>query len=149
MTTISDLYGFVEAFDLRAEVREIMEESAEDLISLNQSQMYRESVDSFGRQILPEYYFEEYRQEKIKLNPGLGGLVDLNYTGAFYAGFYVDYTDDEYLIDSNDEKRDDLASKYGSQIFGLTPDSVEIFTDNIFRPELKDRIEANLGLKME
>jgi hypothetical protein len=145
--TINEAYRRFSRLDLRAQVPVIIELTSEQIILLNQAQLYQESKDSFGNS-LGGYYFQWYEDLKKEMNPGLGGLVDLYLTGAFYSGFFVRVENDVFIIGSNDSKSGDLESKYGQAIFGLTDESKAKYTVEAFFSALKNYIEEVSGFAM-
>ena len=144
--TIAEAYRRFSRLDLRGQVPIIFELTEEELILLNQAQLYTESIDKDGDP-LGGYQQIEYEEMKIEMNPQLGGRVDLYFSGAFYSGFYVEVLKDEYIIGSKDEKSELLSNKYGMAIFGLTDESKARYTREIFFRALKNYIETT-GFKM-
>jgi hypothetical protein len=145
--TIAEAYRRFQRVDLRGQVPLIIELTAEQIISLNQSQLYGASLDSLGNE-LGGYWQEWYEDLKKSMNPALGGKVDLNLTGDFYRGFYVEVKGENIIIGSSDSKSDDLESKYGKAIFGLSQESKEDYTLNIFFNSLKNYIEGITKVQM-
>ena len=134
--------------DLRSQVPIIIELTSEQIILLNQAQLYQSSIDSLGNN-LGGYYFEWYEDLKKGMNPGLGGLVDLYLTGAFYSGFFVRVEGEEIIIGSTDSKSDDLETKYGKAIFGMTDESKARYSLGVFFTGLRNYIEGITGLTMK
>jgi hypothetical protein len=144
--TIAEAYRRFSRLDLRSQVPIIFELTKEEMILLNQAQLYTESIDKDGDP-LGGYKQIEYENLKIEMNPQLGGRVDLYLTGEFYAGFYVEVLKDEYIIGSKDSKSEELENKYGTAIFGLTDESKARYTREIFFRALRNYIETT-GFKM-
>lgn len=98
----------------------VMQDNDNVAIQLNWEQLDRGRNNlnkSLGR-----YRNRVYAQMKKRLNPR--GVVDLNLTGRFWAGFYVseivlDKSEFYILLYSSDSKTEDLVKKYGSNLFGL------------------------------
>ena len=145
--TINEAVRRFERVDLRNQVPVIVELTKDEIILLNQAQMYQSSIDSEGNQ-LGGYYFKYYEDLKKGLNPGLGGKVDLYLTGDFYGGFYVKVEDMEFIIGSNDSKSDELENKYG-KIFGLTDESRTIYAKGVFFQALRNFIEGITKISMQ
>lgn len=73
--------------------------------------------------------------------------VTLKDTGQFYENIFVDVNSETFEIDSNDPKSEALQKKYGSRIFGLTPESRGEYVLYHFFPALRDRVTRKLGFK--
>jgi hypothetical protein len=138
--TINEAYKRVKNLDLRAQVPIIIELTSEELIMLNQAQLYTKSIDRDG-EALGGYQSQFYEDLKKGMNPQLGGLVDLNLTGDFYGGFYVRVEDTEFIIGSTDEKSQELENKYGKDIFGITDDSRGEYIRTAFFIALKNYLQ--------
>lgn len=146
--TINEAYRRFSRLDLRSQVPIIIELTSEQIILLNQAQLYQSSMDSLGNN-LGGYYFEWYEDLKKGLNPGLGGLVDLYLTGNFYSGFFVRVEGGEIIIGSTDSKSDDLETKYGKAIFGLSDMSKAQYSLGVFFTGLRNYIEGVTGITMK
>jgi hypothetical protein len=70
----------------------------------------------------------------------------LNYSGAFYDGFYLTVDKDNLILtfNSNDRKTPDLIGKYGKNIFGLNYDNQQKLNYEIIKPELDKYIRQYL-----
>ena len=126
----------------------IIELSAEEIILLNQAQLFTQSVDKDG-DALGGYATIEYEELKRGLNPSLDGLVDLRLTGDFYGGFYVSVNDTEFIIGSTDEKETILQNRYGKAIFGLTDSNKAQYTKDIFFKALKNYLQNMTGFGLQ
>lgn len=147
MSTISDVYERFKRLDLRGQVPIIVEMTGEQMILLNQSQLYTQSLDAKGEP-LGGYFYQYYEDLKRSMNPQLDGRVDLYFSGAFYSGFYVKVQDTEFLIGSTDPKENNLEAKYG-EIFGLTDENQAKYVFDIFFEALRQYIENMTKIKME
>lgn len=132
----------------RGVINGIIEDHSEILSDYNRDQLLR-GYDRNGERLDP-YKSLTYALWKYQKNP-LAGLnnPDLNLTGAFYRGFFVNIKGDSFEISSTDEKTGDLKSKYGPMIFGLSNQSLSLYTKNEFFEEFKSFIENTLKLKMQ
>jgi len=139
--TISEAFNRVKRLDARTESRIIIELTGDEIILLNQAQLYTQSIDRDGDP-LGGYFSQAYEDLKKGLNPQLGGLVDLNLTGDFYGGFYVSVGDTEFVIGSTDEKSQQLENKYGKWIFGLTEESRATYIKTIFIKALMSYLQT-------
>ena len=129
--TIKEAVRRVQFLDLRKQVPIIIELTSEEIIALNQAQLYTMSIDRDG-DALGGYQSVFYEEIKKGLNPQLNGKVDLYLTGDFYNGFYVRVEDTEFIIGSTDGKSQELENKYGKAIFGLTDESKSEYIRKVF-----------------
>jgi hypothetical protein len=129
--TIKEAFRRAQFLNLRKQVPIIIELTSEEIIALNQAQLYTRSIDSDG-DALGGYQDAFYEELKKGLNPQLNGKVDLYLTGDFYSGFYVQVDDTEFIIGSTDEKSQKLENKYGKWIFGLTDESKSEYIRKVF-----------------
>lgn len=147
MTTISEAYENVKRLQLRKQVPIILEQSKEEIIALNQRQLYNNSEDSEGTP-LRLYSSAGYSFEKEKRNPNPGyGRPDLFLHGDFYRGFKVTITPEFYIINSTDSKTKKLIAKYGEDIFGLTKESKTELVEERLRKGLANHIYTTTGLE--
>ncbi len=131
---------------LREEVPRIIERTDNELITLNQKQLFDYSLDSEAEPI-GLYRSLFYSIEKQQRNPRPGfGRPDLYDTGDFYNGFYVEVKSDSYLIYSRDSKANLLTEKYGDNIFGLNPTSKQQYVNETLYPSIAAYITAKTGL---
>lgn len=114
--------------NLRAIYRNVVKEHERDALDLQKEQMSAGIADQ-GDDIEPGY-----RPRTIELKKAKGqetGHVTLQDTGAFYRGQYVKFSIDHFEITSRNRKRNKLVLKYhgnkGGDIFGLAPESKEVF----------------------
>lgn len=149
MATINGMYERVAKLDLREQVPAIIENTAEEIIALNQEQLYLSGINREGEE-LREYRNENYARAKNSMNPNPGlGVPDLNLTGDFYRGFKLQMEADGFSIDSTDQKTGMLKDKYGETIFGLTPDSRIRYAFGAFFDAVKNYIQNITGLQFK
>jgi len=147
MTTIAEMYNNWKRVNLRKQVPIIIEQNKQELIDLNQSQVYQSSEDSFGEP-LRFYSSNSYAFEKEKQNAAPGfGRPDLYLTGAFYRAFVVKVSPRFYEINSKDTKTKKLKSKYGEDIFGLTDENKGKFANETLFVGIRSYIESTTGVK--
>lgn len=125
-------------------------EDHEDIITGYNKNQLTHGLRRDKTKIEPIYGSLIYALEKNKQNP-LAGIYtpDLNLTGAFYRGFFLSIKGFAFEISSDDEKTNELLSKYGPMIFGLSEDSINNYSRNEFFEEFKKFIENTLKLKMQ
>jgi len=115
-----------------------------EIIDLNrQAQLYEKGEDSLGLDLKPYAFFT------VQIKQLLGQPYDrttLNYSGAFYDGFYLTVDKDNLILtfNSNDRKTPDLIGKYGKNIFGLNYDNQQKLNYEIIKPELDKYIRQYL-----
>lgn len=115
-----------------------------EIINLNTAQLSR-GIDSLGK-FLEEYASEEYAKFKKSIGSEAPlGTPNLKLDGNFYEGFRLFKDDDNYIIFSDDEKTNSLVFKYGSDIFGLTEESIIINKPNLLESYLIE-FRKSLGL---
>lgn len=146
MTTISDMLDSFKRLNLRKQVPIIIEQTKEEIITLNQRQLYNNSEDAKGVP-LRFYASNSYAFEKERRNPNPGfGRPDLFLSGAFYRGFYISVTNSTYDIYSRDSKTGKLVAKYGEDIFGMTDDSQQQYVEETLYNGLSKYIEQITGV---
>lgn len=115
-----------------------------EIIDLNrQAQLYEKGEDSLGLDLKPYAFFT------VQIKQLLGQPYDrttLNYSGAFYDGFYLTVDKDNLILtfNSTDRKTPDLIGKYGQNIFGLNYDNQQKLNYEIIKPELDKYIRQYL-----
>lgn len=126
-------------------VQETLREQSDNIIFLNQYRLFNESEDTDGEPL--EFYRSvAYSILKNQRNPSPGfGRPDLYDTGSFYRDFNLTVTDDEFEVDSNDEKSEMLKDKYGDKIFGLSESDMETFSGEFFNEAFIDKIQQKLS----
>lgn len=92
---------------------EIIENHSHILIDIVTGQLLN-GQDGNGS-FLRAYRSQNYAEMKLQLNPA--GVTDLKLTGNFWDGFFAMTDKFPIVIDSKDEKRDELVEKYGEAIF--------------------------------
>lgn len=133
---------------LENQAAEIVREHENVLVDMNTEQI-KQGRDSTGSSISPDYYSEDYAQMKNQMNPRPGfGVPDLFLEGDFQEGFFVEDAPEGWKVDSKDEKRNKLASKYGEEIFGNTPEDEEEFNEEYILPELAEWILTSLNERL-
>lgn len=94
------------------------------IVELNaQQQLYEKGVNSLNIAISS---YSPYSNLTIEIKKEKGqptNRVTLRDEGDFHASFYVGTLPDAFYIYATDDKTEKLEKKYGSAIFGLTPDS--------------------------
>lgn len=131
-------------FNLIREAMAIVNKTTDVIVKVQQDQLFH-GKDKDGKDLKP-YRSAMYAAEKLSMNPL--GVTDLKYTGAFYAGMFVDVGGDYFEIDSQDDKSDELTAKYGN-IWGLNKEGRTSYIETSFMPGLKEIIGEKLKLSLE
>ncbi len=142
MTTIAGMLRNVQSLDLRVQMPVLVQQTSFEIVRLNQSQLFS-GIDSTGQKISKKYNNVAYAVKKEQQNPLPGFLTpDLNLTGAFYSGFGVVVENNDYKIDSSDEKGQKLIVAYGEDIFGLTDKNKSEYSTGVLFSAIKDYIRS-------
>lgn len=99
-----------------------VKENEHIVIDLNTEQLWQ-GKESTGEPITPGYRPMTISIKSIKGQPT--NRVTLKDEGDFYRGFFVNYGNDWFALGSDDEKAQKLERKYGTDIYGLTQESID------------------------
>lgn len=144
MSTITALIAKLQTLDLRNQVPVIIEQTKQDLITLNQNQLYYLGKDSTGAELKPySFLTEHYKREKRQPFD----RTTLKDTGEFYSKFTIEATDSLIVFNSTDPKTPKLEAKYGNQIFGLTKENKTVYSKGVFYDLIKRYISQKTGLQ--
>jgi len=146
MRTVKDYMDFVKNVrdNIPQQTEGIINRKKAEIIDLNrQVQLYEKGEDSLGLDLKPYAFFT------VQIKQLLGQPYDrttLNYSGAFYDGFYLTVDKDNLILtfNSNDRKTPDLIGKYGKNIFGLNYDNQQKLNYEIIKSELDKYIRQYL-----
>lgn len=105
----------------------IIEKHKHHLIDIITGQLLN-GMDGNG-EFLQAYQNEDYAEMKLHLNPK--GVTDLRLAGSFWEGFFAVIKKFPIIIDSKDEKRDELVKKYGESIFQPAQEGKTVFIEFI------------------
>lgn len=136
--TIDRIIANTEALNISQVIQSTVEDTKEVMADLQTDQMLH-GKNAFGNPI-GSYASEEYAEQKHVQNSLAGfGQVDLRKEGDFYRGITVTANANSVTITSRDGKTDKLVSKYGEEIFGLSPQYKAIYMED-FKPIAIDKI---------
>jgi hypothetical protein len=131
-----DLRDRLHALDVETLLDKAVIENKEEILDLNRSQLDI-GRDSLGN-LLDRYVSDVYASFKQALGSKAPlGVPDLELEGDFKDGLVLLIEGDGYRITSTDEKTIDLENRYGSNIFGLTEESMEQIRPIILESFLK------------
>jgi hypothetical protein len=100
---------------------------------VRENQLYDKGIDGKGQEL------QEYKKITKILKFGKNQKISnttLKDTGAFYRSFQTDYGSFELEIFATDTKTSKITTKYGDNLFILTPDSDDKLSSEIIRPNL-------------
>lgn len=149
MSTIHSMHRRLKAFDVEKAAKEAIESVADNIADLNAQQMYA-GKRADGSDITPEY--SDYTIELKKEKGQVADRVTLKDTGAFYAGINVRVEGSNVVIDSFDDKTEDIIDKYASKksnIFGLNSQFHSDLNSEFLQPAFSKLVENALKLKMQ
>lgn len=106
-------------------VLQMVEADKSLLLQLNKQQLF-ESTDAKGK-ALGFYTSVPYAHRKGR------ATVDLNLTGEFYAGFFIETKEFPIIFGSHDDKSGWLTKRYGKDIFGLDQKSLNVYIQGNFK----------------
>ena len=111
-------------------VLDIIRENEPFVIELQQGQL-DEGINSKGQQIKPSYAASTIARKKRKGQPF--NRVTLRDEGDFYKSFDIIYNDSNgtFIMKATDFVRQYLVKRYGEDIEGLTPESIETISKKI------------------
>lgn len=133
-----------ESIKLREEIPVIIDRTSEELIALNQSQLFNKGIDSENKELKPYSFLTEfYKREKNQPFD----RTTLKDTGSFYRGFNIKTSDQFINFDSSDSKSSELEEKYGNKIFGLIPENKTVYSFGVFYDNIKRHISQKTGLQ--
>lgn len=115
----------------------------EDVIvsAIADDQLYRRGINGKGEKIMDymPYTDRTIKNKKRKGQPTT--RVTLRDTGAFHESMYVVFDSEGFYITASDEKTQDLAEKYGEEIFRLTDKNFTRIIRSHIRKELVKRLK--------
>jgi len=104
--------------------------------NLNKSQLLKGTTSdntptpSYSKSVKSEIYIDS-KIERGVYNSAIYPSVNLYNKGDFFRGIKARVATFGIEIESTDSKADELESKYGSNIYGLTDESLTMFTNSI------------------
>jgi len=156
--SIAELLRRWRSVDVMEETKDIIGETSDDIIHLNQEQLLNgEGSDGADLPYYKRYKIEgrEYGDIKQSMNPNNGGRYDMRYTGESFSSMSVKLEGEKMTIMSRGEAQayengeHDSANKISvkGRIFGLNTDNKEQYRNNVLTPLLVRRIAEITGAK--
>ncbi|MGL5979755.1 MAG: hypothetical protein ACRCZY_02540 [Phocaeicola sp.] len=129
--------GIIEA------IADVVKQYEHTIVEMNiQDQLYDKGINKDGVKLSDANPYKPMTVRiKIEKNQPVD-RVTLRDEGDFHNSFYLEYTEDGFEIKASDYKSDDLANKYGKEIFGLTDESFKEFNETYVQPELVKYFES-------
>lgn len=148
--TLHELQRRLKPFDIREEVKEVIEETTGDIVKENQNQLGLGLLSS-GKEIKnlqTRSFFYSRGWEAYRKSLGLQvEYFDLKVTGAFWRSIEVgDITPTTFEISATDEKTDSILEMFSDKILGLAPDQRSDYVRNVFAPTLREHIRIKVGI---
>lgn len=124
--------------------RKALEQNQQKIVDLNVEQLYEYGVNSLGIQIDTYQPYTPYtvRVKKEKGQPY--DRVTLRDTGDFHKSFEVVFDPTGFYITATDYKTEELIEKYGSKIFGLTPENKQELVAEYVLPIVTEEIKREI-----
>lgn len=135
-----------------------IEDTATDLIALNQQQLYAGRL-SDGSPVSPSYlddpYFhsreaaQRYSDWKDEITPSderPRGVPNLFINGRFYESWSITASASKITFQSSDPNAADIEEEFGTKIYGLDDENMNTYRRENFFPLLKEAIESQTNL---
>ncbi len=127
--------------------------NSSNIIKSLQNQLYQGKTAGFEGRELSFNYSQKTKQAikysimKNKMNPGANRKVDFYLMGLFYRGMtLIRESNDEFFINSTDEKTDILKDIYGNNIMGLTKNTYALVTEKYILLSMHLELRNILGI---
>ena len=140
MADVLELIENLSKLDVEKVVKQSILTTSETYSELNREQL--KSGLKADNSVMPNY-----SKTSVEVFGKPSGAIMLFDTGAFHKSFKTDVAGENIIITSNDIHN--LAERYSDEIFGLSDNVQEIYSENVFLPELQKEIENITGLKFE
>ena len=124
----------------------IIDESKNVIKDFQDNQLSLGFTSRGGIEVREYYVDDDYSAfKKYTVNPRADGFVDYKYTGALYAGMYLDKSLLDMEINSTDPKTNKLKKKYGN-FFELSNKTAKRNAINYVIPRMTQIAKEILGL---
>lgn len=125
MDAIQEMIQAVANFESRKDalLLDLVRDNEAAVISMNVDDQLYQGIDADGKEVAPPYRAFTIAMKRIKGQPY--DRVTLRDEGDFHTSFFIRYGADQFTLDAADWKRQKLDRKYGSEIFGLTPENID------------------------
>lgn len=135
----------LDATELKPIVITCLEQSQYEWLALNRGQLH-DGQDNTGALQSPLYKLEGYAEYKNQLNPVPGlGVPDFFVSGGYYNSIRVKVTPSGIETYSDSELAPKLESRW-TRNYGLDPENLGYYNNEIIRPKLILCVKDKLGL---
>jgi phage gpG-like protein len=131
------------SLNLKKIVFKAVKKNQGQILSMVKLRLFNKGVDGSGSKITPDYAPQTISIKKGKRQRS--SHVTLRDSGNLYRSFVVEFKNNNIFIQTNVDYKKDLISKYGSEIFDLTINEVELIIYAFAEPEIQKELNK-LGL---
>jgi len=140
MSTINEyvvkLDRLANSMDIR--LKDIILKNEGKLLSTIKLRLFQKSLDG-DYNFLGTYALMTKKRKKAKGQ--ISNRVTLRDTGDWYNSMFIDFKNNQILVDASDNKTDMLKDIYGDAILQLADEEIEFFVDSVLDPELQKMID--------
>lgn len=130
---------------LNSELEKIVLNHEDEIISMiAEDQMYNKGITGKKTEITPYYHTSTIKRKQRK-----GQRTDhvtLKDSGLFYNKMHINFDENGFYITSDAEYTQDLIDKYGTAIFRLTNENLNIIIHKYIRPDLQQKLIESLAI---
>lgn len=145
------MFGLLDRLDV-TEIKPVIvlciEQSTYEWLGLNRGQLHK-GTDNLGNLQSPQYAQEGYAEYKNQLNPVPGlGVPDFFVSGTYYNSIQMTVNANQYSIKtySNDSEVAPKIEAKWNRNYGLNPENIAYFGNEIVLPKIVKELKSNLGL---
>ena len=120
------------------------------ILALVKNRLFQRGEDGDGKKISPAYSQATIFRKQNKTPRQRTSHVTLRDTGGFYDGMFVEFINNNLIIDSSDEVAPLLKERYGEAILKLTENELDFVIDSILEPAINKFInDFNIDINIE
>jgi hypothetical protein len=131
------------SLNLKKIVFKAVKKNQGQILSMVKLRLFNKGVDGSGSKITPDYAPETISIKKGKRQRS--SHVTLRDSGNLYRSFVVEFKNNNIFIETNVDYKKDLIKRYGSEIFDLTINEIELIIYSFAEPEIQKELNK-LGL---
>lgn len=147
-TKLKSLLKALKTISLTELLLKAIELNEEFIVYLNTEQLRDKGITNTGQSISSYAPYSDYtilkKTENNTLTNNNSSIVNLRETRDFHLEFYLEVKGDQIMFWSGDDKTDKLVEKYGTQIFGLTKQSIKIANEEVLLPKMRQWINEKI-----
>ena len=110
------------------------------ILALVKNRLFQKGEDGNNRKISPSYSKSTIFRKENKSPRQRTSHVTLRDKGNFYDGMFVEFINDNLIIDSTDDVAPLLKERYGEAILKLTDNELDFVIDSILEPAINKYI---------